>query len=117
MRYKSTRGGTTQDDYSFEEALFSGYAPDGGLFVPASLPSFREKEQYSLWSHMTFPELVYDVLVSMVAHVMNNHIHVRLINNIAAAIIFQTLLTSLSCYTASLNSGNSFRLQKLMMPI
>lgn len=70
MRYKSTRGGTTQDTYSFEDALFSGYAPDGGLFVPASLPSIgREKAQYSLWSKMTFPELVYDVLVSsMVAY-------------------------------------------------
>lgn len=71
MRYKSTRGGTTQDNYySFEDALFSGYAPDGGLFVPASLPSIgREKEQFSLWSDMTFPELVYDVLVSIVAYI------------------------------------------------
>ena len=69
QRYKSTRGGTAQDDYSFEEALFSGYAPDGGLFVPASLPSCREKEQYLRWSNiMTFPELAYDVLVSMLAH-------------------------------------------------
>jgi threonine synthase len=65
QRYKSTRGGTAQDDYSFEDALFSGYAPDGGLFVPVSLPSIsREKDQYSLWSNMTFPELAYDVLVS-----------------------------------------------------
>jgi len=70
MRYKSTRGGTaTQDNYySFEDALFSGYAPDGGLFVPASLPSIgREKEQYSLWANMTFPELVYDVLRKFIA--------------------------------------------------
>ena len=66
MRYKSTRGGTAQDDYSFEEALFSGYAPDGGLFVPASLPSCREKEQ--IWSKMKFPELAHDVLVSMLAY-------------------------------------------------
>ncbi len=68
QRYKSTRGGTTQASYSFEEALFSGYAPDGGLFVPASLPSIgREMDQFSLWSNMTFPELAYDVLVSIPA--------------------------------------------------
>ena len=66
QRYKSSRGGTTQDSCSFEDALFSGYAPDGGLFVPASLPSIgREKGQYSLWLNMTFPELAYDVLVSI----------------------------------------------------
>ena len=62
QRYKSTRGG--EQDYSFEEALLSGYAPDGGLFVPASLPTI-EKEQYLSWSKMTFPELAYDVLVSV----------------------------------------------------
>ena len=69
QRYKSTRGGKTQKKYySFEEALFSGYAPDGGLFVPVSLPVFngenqKGEHQYLLWSKMTFPELAYDVLV------------------------------------------------------
>ena len=67
QRYKSTRGGTAKEDIlysSFEEALFSGYAPDGGLFVPVSLPCFRGKtEQFVIWSAMTFPQLAYDVLV------------------------------------------------------
>ena len=34
----STRGGSTGGSWSFREALFLGQAPDGGLFVPASLP-------------------------------------------------------------------------------
>lgn len=74
QRYKSTRGGTSSQDYSFEEALFSGYAPDGGLFVPVSLPSIvnGKKEQFSLWSKMTFPELAYDVLVSNTVHNHNS---------------------------------------------
>ena len=104
QRYKSTRGGTAQDDYSFEEALFSGYAPDGGLFVPASLPSCREKEQYLRWSNMTFPALAYDVLVSMLAH----ESFVLLLDK-----LFQTTFV----FTALRNSETSSRQQKLMMPI
>lgn len=71
MRYKSTRGGGGGDggsdvvDYSFEQALFSGYAPDGGLFVPTSLPSLFNNESSSsgrLWSQMSFAQLAYDIL-------------------------------------------------------
>ena len=104
QRYKSTRGGTAQDDYSFEEALFSGYAPDGGLFVPASLPSCRKKDQYLRLSKMTYPELAYDVLVSILVH----ESFVLLLDK-----LFQTILR----YTALRNSETSFRRQKLMMPI
>jgi len=38
MKYKSTRGGA--EGSSFEDALFSGYAPDGGLYVPEVIPEF-----------------------------------------------------------------------------
>jgi len=36
MKYQSTRGGVK--DFSFEEAVLSGLAEDGGLFVPYSIP-------------------------------------------------------------------------------
>lgn len=62
MRYRSTRGDESED-YSFEQALFSGYAPDGGLFVPASLPTLTAAEHLIPWSKLTFPELCYEVLV------------------------------------------------------
>eukprot|EP00579_Thalassiosira_antarctica_P006959 CAMPEP_0201880008 /NCGR_PEP_ID=MMETSP0902-20130614/10741_1 /ASSEMBLY_ACC=CAM_ASM_000551 /TAXON_ID=420261 /ORGANISM="Thalassiosira antarctica, Strain CCMP982" /LENGTH=507 /DNA_ID=CAMNT_0048407969 /DNA_START=66 /DNA_END=1589 /DNA_ORIENTATION=+ len=60
MKYKSTRDGNRE--YSFEQALFSGYAPDGGLFVPTSLPSITAEEHLMPWSKLTFPELAYSVL-------------------------------------------------------
>eukprot|EP01082_Thalassiosira_pseudonana_P001634 g1179.t1.2.5e174188.1.5e1746a9 g1179 g1179.t1 contig10:1550441-1551563(-) len=60
MRFKSTRDAS--NTYSFEQALCSGYAPDGGLFVPALLPSLSAEEHLIPWSTLTFPELAFDVL-------------------------------------------------------
>ncbi|KAL7532522.1 hypothetical protein ACHAXR_004678 [Thalassiosira sp. AJA248-18] len=60
MRYISTRDGNRE--YSFEQALFSGYAPDGGLFVPTALPSITAEEHMIPWSKLTFPQLAYSVL-------------------------------------------------------
>lgn len=42
---------------SFQEALLSGYAPDGGLFVPESLPRFTREELKAL-SKLSYPKLV-----------------------------------------------------------
>jgi threonine synthase len=66
MRYRSTRGDESKD-YSFEQALLSGYAPDGGLFVPASLPSLTAEDHLIPWSKLAFPELAYEVLVRIFA--------------------------------------------------
>ena len=38
MKLISTRGGPAGGTWTFQEALFLGQAPDGGLFVPVSLP-------------------------------------------------------------------------------
>ena len=62
MRYRSTRDDAS-NDYSFEQALLSGYAPDGGLFVPVSLPNLTAKDHLIHWTKLTFPELAYEVLV------------------------------------------------------
>ena len=62
MKYKSTRDSSSKE-YTFEQALFSGYAPDGGLFVPSSLPSVTADDLVK-WSTLSYPELVYVVLVS-----------------------------------------------------
>jgi threonine synthase len=59
MKYTSTRDSSKL--YSFEEALCSGYAPDGGLFVPESLPeidSLTLKE----WSKLEYVDLATTVL-------------------------------------------------------
>ena len=65
MKYTSTRDATKF--YTFEEALFSGYARDGGLFVPEQLPNLLQlmlsgtktqvdlpilRSIFSTWRHM-----------------------------------------------------------------
>ena len=55
MKYSSTRGGAS--GFSFQEALLSGFAPDGGLFVPDSLPRFSLEDLKS-WANLTYPQLI-----------------------------------------------------------
>uniref|UniRef100_A0A8C8SPP3 Threonine synthase-like 2 n=2 Tax=Pelusios castaneus TaxID=367368 RepID=A0A8C8SPP3_9SAUR len=55
MRYISTRGDARSVD--FEEALFSGYAPDGGLFMPEEIPVL-DSNTLRTWSAFSYPELV-----------------------------------------------------------
>lgn len=59
MRYHSTRGGVT--GASFEAALLSGYASDGGMFLPEIIPSLS-KEQLRAWALLTYPQVVEEVL-------------------------------------------------------
>ena len=53
MQLISTRGGP--GTWSFRDALFLGQAPDGGLFVPASLPPLPDADRAAL-PDLTFPE-------------------------------------------------------------
>lgn len=46
--YESTRGGLNARGLSFKSALFTGYAPDLGLFVPSSLPRFTVSDLQSM---------------------------------------------------------------------
>ncbi|XP_066484793.1 threonine synthase-like 2 isoform X2 [Tiliqua scincoides] len=55
MRYISTRGGAESVD--FEGALFSGYAADGGLFMPEKIPVL-DYATLQKWSTFSYPELV-----------------------------------------------------------
>ncbi|KAM9378019.1 threonine synthase-like 2 [Phaethornis superciliosus] len=55
MEYISTRGGAGAVD--FEGALFSGYAPDGGLFMPRSIP-LLDRDTLQRWSSLSYQELV-----------------------------------------------------------
>ena len=42
MLYKSTRG--QSPEVSFSEVLLGGLAPDGGLYMPTSIPKFSIEE-------------------------------------------------------------------------
>jgi len=59
MKYQSSRGG--YNDLSFEKVLFSGYAPDGGLFVPQVIPKV-DKETLKSWSHLSYIDLAKEFL-------------------------------------------------------
>ncbi|XP_032509533.1 threonine synthase-like 2 isoform X2 [Phocoena sinus] len=55
MWYVSTRGMAPRVD--FEGALFSGYAPDGGLYMPEKLPQL-DRDTLRQWSVVSYPSLV-----------------------------------------------------------
>ncbi|XP_004844607.1 threonine synthase-like 2 isoform X3 [Heterocephalus glaber] len=55
MWYISTRGTAPRVD--FEGALCSGYAPDGGLYMPEELPQL-DRETLRHWSSLSYPSLV-----------------------------------------------------------
>ena len=59
MKYTSTRDSSIS--VTFEEALCSGYAPDGGLYVPASLPKVTASTLQD-WAKLSYPELSFEVL-------------------------------------------------------
>lgn len=56
-KYRSTRGG--DQGLSFEEAVFSGLASDGGLLIPDFIPDVSEK--YKEWSSLSFSELAFQI--------------------------------------------------------
>jgi len=61
MRYNSTRGGIS--NVSFEDVLFLGYAPDGGLFVPEFIPVIGQTTLRK-WKelNLTYPEVVKNIV-------------------------------------------------------
>ena len=64
MKYISTRGDAPS--LNFEEVLLTGLASDGGLYVPAELPSFSS-EQIASWSGLAYHELAYEILLPFVS--------------------------------------------------
>ena len=59
MKYLSTRGGCPPQ--SFSDAVLTGLAPDGGLFVPETIPSFGAAE-IAGWRGLDYGELAQRVL-------------------------------------------------------
>uniref|UniRef100_A0A8C5MBM9 Threonine synthase-like 2 n=1 Tax=Leptobrachium leishanense TaxID=445787 RepID=A0A8C5MBM9_9ANUR len=58
MKYTSTRGGVTGLD--FEAVLFSGFAADGGLFMPEEIPTL-DVGTIQEWSSYSYKELVKEI--------------------------------------------------------
>ncbi len=59
IRYVSNKGGGTPVD--FETAILTGKAPDGGLYVPTSLPKIS-KEQLKSWKSLNYTDLAFEIL-------------------------------------------------------
>ena len=58
MRYCSTRGGVL--GWDFRDVLFSGYAPDGGMFMPETLPVLGP-DILRCWKGLPYSKLVVEV--------------------------------------------------------
>jgi threonine synthase len=59
IQYISTRGGI--DPVNFDEALLQGFAEDGGLFVPQTLPKIS-REQLKRLSGLSYTDLAFEIL-------------------------------------------------------
>lgn len=58
MHYCSTRAGV--QGRSFRDVLFSGYAADGGMFMPETIPSLSP-ETLLTWSRLSYQQLLCEI--------------------------------------------------------
>lgn len=63
MKYISTRGKSPAQ--SFEQVLLTGLAPDGGLYVPESLPHYSQ-EEIQQWVGLSYPDLALKIITPFV---------------------------------------------------
>jgi threonine synthase len=59
VRYISTRGKSPAQ--SFEEVLLTGLAPDGGLYIPETVPRV-DREQMLSWKNLGYAELAFEII-------------------------------------------------------
>ncbi|HUH38000.1 MAG TPA: threonine synthase [Spongiibacteraceae bacterium] len=63
MKYISTRGQAPA--LNFEDVLLTGLAPDGGLYVPETLPTYSAAEITS-WQGLSYTELAFRIIAPFV---------------------------------------------------
>jgi len=59
MKYISSRG--LESGLTFQQVLFSGYAKDGGLYFPESIPKLS-LETLKEWKNLSYPDIVKNVM-------------------------------------------------------
>ena len=64
MKYTSTRSASVVA--SFEDAICSGYAPDGGLFVPVEVPAFT-RDELKQWAALGYVDLAFTIFRRFIA--------------------------------------------------
>jgi threonine synthase len=63
VKYISTRGQAPA--LNFEEVLLTGLAPDGGLYVPETLPQYSQEEIAS-WAGLSYTDLAFKIIAPFV---------------------------------------------------
>ena len=64
MYYKSTRG--ISPSVTFQQALLSGFAPDGGLYLPETIPEFS-REEIKSWAKLSYQDLLLCILSKFIS--------------------------------------------------
>ena len=77
MRYISTRG--TAPELNFEEAMLSGLARDGGLYLPKCVPTFNKKTILELRGR-SYEEIAYTVMEPFVRDAFSKEEFQEIIN-------------------------------------
>ncbi|MEK9648257.1 MAG: threonine synthase, partial [Gammaproteobacteria bacterium] len=84
MKYISTRGKCPAQN--FEEVLLTGLAPDGGLYIPESIPQVSA-EQLEQWKSLPYADLAYEIIKLYVADCMPGEDLQRIINETYAVFL------------------------------
>jgi len=66
MKYISTRGDTTERDFS--EILLEGLAPDGGLYLPTHYPKIDDA-MLTRWRGMGYADLAFEILALFITDI------------------------------------------------
>lgn len=78
MKYISTRGQAPA--LSFEDVVLTGLAPDGGLYVPETIPTFS-KEEIASWAGLPYQELAFKVMQPFIAGALSDDEFKKIIND------------------------------------
>lgn len=82
MRYISTRGQAPALD--FEQAVLTGLAPDGGLYVPETIPQFSQDELAAMVG-LPYTEVAYRVMKPFVGEAIEDGDFMRIVEETYAA--------------------------------
>ena len=77
MKYVSTRGKAPV--LNFEEAMLTGLARDGGLYVPQSIPNFSPSDISSM-SDLSYEEIAFKVISPFVGDCFSDNELIKIIS-------------------------------------
>ena len=77
MKYVSTRGKAPV--LNFEEAMLTGLARDGGLYVPQSIPNFSHDDMLSM-ADLSYEEIAFEIISPFVGDCFSDDELTEIIN-------------------------------------